>query len=361
MRYKIISVILILLIRGKSYSQDIDYLSEFNKVLNSEYSVGYSKKRIESKSKRGNSINFLELGYYINSNNIILNKDNSYVVIQNIISSSLRSSDLYKWIVTSVSESHSNYSEKGKEFMLYEGYLFRYIAEFQYYFPNIPLKDFYFSKKNFNKWYDRSIARHNDASSLFGLRLHIGSHWATIALYLIELDPQNKELYKSFIDKYDSQLKKSLEIIKVDNNECYVWNSTYPEKFVNNLKNRNIGEIVQDVSHGSHIVQYVIDSYKLGSEVWTETDLRRFANTLKYIIWQDRLNPSDNVDGTYKTGISTSGWKQSDGWMKLINVLNDKELFDIYDAFYKNNINNINKNYPYIQFFANMAIFQSNN
>lgn len=44
-----------------------------------------------------------------------------------------------------------------------------------------------------------------------------------------------------------------------------------------------------------------------------------------------------------------------------MNILSDKELFDIYDAFYKNNINNINKNYPYIQFFANMAIFQSNN
>ena len=108
-------------------------------------------------------------------------------------------------------------------------------------------------------------------------------------------------------------------------------------------------------------MQYVIDSYKLGSVVWTETDLQCFTNALKYIIWQDRLNPSDNVDGTYKIGLSTSGWKQSDGWMKLTNVLNDKELFDICDAFNKNNINNINKNYPYIQFLANMTKFQSNN
>ncbi|WP_277632263.1 hypothetical protein [Avrilella dinanensis] len=361
MRYKIISVILILLIRGKSYSQDIDYLSEFNKVLNSEYSVGYSKKRIESKSKRGNSINFLELGYYINSNNIILNKDNSYVVIQNIISSSLKNESQYKWIVTSVSESHSNYSEKGKEFMLYEGYLFRYIAEFQYLYPNRFLSDPDFTKNNFFKWYDRSIEKHRDASSLYALRLHIGSHWATVAAYLTKLDSTNTKIYKSFIDEYDKQLKKSLKIVKVNGNECYIWNSTYKENFTNNLKNRKKQTIIQDVSHGSHIVQYVIDSYKLGSSSWSKKDLERFANTLKYIIWKDKSKPSDNVDGTIGAESTGSGWKQSDGWMKLMNVLNDEELYEIYDNFYNENINKINMNYPYIQFLANMAVYQQNN
>jgi len=35
--------------------------------------------------------------------------------------------------------------------------------------------------------------------------------------------------------------------------------------------------------------------------------------------------------------------------------------YEIYNNFYNENINKINMNYPYIQFLANMAVYQQNN
>lgn len=342
----------------KICSQSLDYGSEFSKVFEADYSVGYSEKRISAKSKRNNAHHFLEIGYFINANNIMGNKENSYEIIQNIINSVPQNQ--YKWIVTSISRNDRNYGQKGKEFMLFEGYMFRYIAEFQYRFPDMALKDPNFVRNVFSKWYKESQGRHGDASSLYGLRLHIGSHWATVASYLSKMDPENQQMYKTFIDTYDAQLKKSLKIIEVNGKECYVWNSTYADSFVNNLKNRKKEIHVQDVSHGNHVVQYVIDSYELGSDTWTKRDLELFANTLKEIIWKDKSRPSDYVDGTFSDGGSKTGWKQSDGWMKLMLVLGDSELFDIYDAYYRANTKQVNTNYPNIQYFAIMALYQQN-
>jgi len=360
MRSKI--VFLLCLVYLNAQAQRIDYLSKFENTLSAGYSEAYSQKRISSKSTRGNSIFFLEIGYYLNSNNMLGKQDISYKVIQNIIESSTSHNNQYRWIVKDVSPQSRNFSQKGKEFPLYEGYLFRYIAEFQYLYPNKILYDPHFARSNFLKWYNRSLADHGDASSLYGLRLHIGSHWATTAAYLLKIDSENARTYASFIDLYDKQLKKSLKIVNVRGNECYIWNSTYNDRFTNVLKKRKKEAIIQDVSHGNHIVQYVVDSYKLGSSSWTKKDLERFANTLKFIIWQDRSKPSDNVDGTYdsETKVS-SGWKQTDGWMKLMNILDEKQLFEIYDSFYNTHSRKLNTNYPYLQYYANMAIFQKNN
>src|SRR5699024_6634937 len=237
------------------FSQTQDYLFKFNDVLNAKYSIGYSKKRIDSKSKRNNAHHFLEIGYFINANNLLGNKDISYEIIQNIIKSSTKKNGEYSWIVTDISPNDRNFSQKGKEFMLFEGYMFRYIAEFQYLYPNKILEDPSFVKEIFFKWYEKSNNSHGDASSLFGLRLHIESHWATVASYLTKLDPENASIYKGVIRKFDDQLRKSLKLIKINGKECYIWNSTYPDKFVNNLRKRNIEPRVQDVSHGNHIVK----------------------------------------------------------------------------------------------------------
>jgi len=361
MRNKTNILFIIIVLFGLNVNgQSIDYLDEFNKVLNSNYSTGYSEKRINAKSKSGNAIFFLETNYFINANNIQGNKEVSRKIIQNIIdSSSIDAENRYTWLVTDVSPENKNFSQKGKEFLLYEGYVFRYIAEFQYRYPEATLSDKHFVKKVFFKWKKRSSMNHGDMSSLYGVRFHIGSHWATVATYLTKTDSENKELYQSFIDEYDKQLKKSLKVVKIDGAECYVWNSTYQEKYTNLLNRRsNEDYIIQDVSHGNHIVQYVIDSYNLGSDVWKKKDLERFANTLKYIIWKDKNKPADRVDGSFSNAM---GWKQSDGWMKLMVILNDKELFEIYDSFYKNNSNKVDKFYPNLQYFANMAIYQKNN
>lgn len=352
---------MIMLLCIKASAQQVSYLSQLNKTLKSEYSTDYSEKRISSKSKRANSIFFLEIGYFINSNNIVGNKDISYDIIENIIQSSPKNGNQYKWTVKDVSSTSQNYSQKGKEFMLYEGYMFRYIAEFQYKYPDKKLSDPDFVKDTFFKWYNQSKKQFGDASTLYGQRLHIGSHWATVAAYLSKIDSKNKKQYSSFVDAYDKQLKKALKIVNVNGKECYTWNATYSESFTNLLKKKKKETLVQDVSHGNHVVQYVIDSYNLGSDMWTKKDLERFANTLKYLIWKNESAPSDLVDGTSSKDkhAKGTGWKQSDGWMKLMVALNDKKLYEIYDAFYKKESSKVNKFYPNIQYFAVMSLYQT--
>lgn len=342
-------------------SQSLNYSKEFINVLDAGYSVGYSEKRIASKSKRKNSHNFLEIGYFINANNIRGNKEASHRVIQNIINYAPKDNNQYKWIVTEINNNDRNVAQKGKEFMLFEGYMFRYIAEFQYQYPDMTLADTDFVESVFSKWYNESVRRHGDASSLYGLRLHMGSHWATVASYLVKLNPSKEAFYRDFIDVYDRQLKKSLKIREVNGKKCYVWNSTYVDKFVNNLKKRKNEVIVQDVTHGNHVVQYVVDSYRLGFGTWTKQDLEMFANTLKEIIWKDKKRPSDFVDGSFSDTGSHTGWKQSDGWMKLMVLLDDRELFNIYDNYYRANSKQVNTFFPNIQYFAVMEAYQRNN
>lgn len=347
---------------GDLYGQT-NYRQKYNEtLLNSKVDGNIGSIKMLSLNK--NVLAFMEIGYFINGHNISANYAHIDGVINNVISvGKEKRGTNYKWIVTKVAPSNGNYSMKGKEFILFEGYLFRYIAQYQYLNPTNKISDPDFVKNIFLKWYNRSMEQNGDASTLYGIRLHMGSHWATVAAYLTKLDPKNQALYKSFVSIYDEQLKKSLKVVIHEGKECYVWNSTYKDGFTNVLKKRKKEVAIQDVSHGNHIVQYVVDAYNLGFDSWTKKDLERFANTLKYLIWNNKSKPSDYVDGTYSntSGIKGMGWKQSDGWMKLMVVLKDRELFTIYDNFYKKNSSKINKFYPNLQYFANMALYQKQN
>lgn len=345
----------------KGYSQKINYKAEFDNVLHSEYSVGYSYNRILAKAHRNNSHHFLEIGYFINANNILGNTEISFEIIQSLIKSAKKSNDgYYRWNAK-INSNDRNYSQNGKEFMLFEGYLFRYIAEFMYYNQQLVFEDPQFIRNVFLKWYSHSIELHEDNSSFYGLRLHIGSHWATVAMYLTKLDPANISIYESYLNQYNKQLRESLNVVMYNNIECYVWNSTYISNPVNNIKNRNIKPQVQDVSHGNHIVQYVFDAYRLDIGGWTEKDLLRFLNTLKEVIWNDEKKPSDYVDGSYNHSNIKTGWKQSDGWMKLMLHFKNYALYEHYDSYYSNNKKKVNTHYPNIQYFAIMAKFDDLN
>lgn len=53
-----------------------------------------------------------------------------------------------------------------------------------------------------------------------------------------------------------------------------------------------------------------------------------------------------------KKGVKNTGWKQSDGWMKLINY--NSSLKNIYNLYYKINKNKINKSSIGLQYIANL-------
>src|SRR5690606_6428221 len=180
------------------------------------------------------------------------------------------------------------------------------------------------------------------------------ANWDVVSLYLSKYY-HNKD-YVSFYSEFDEQLKKALDVVVKQGYDCYVWNSTYPMLFTSKLKRiKSYDALVQDVTHGNHVINYVITSHELGVGVWTKDDLRKFANTIKYIVWNPKSESfSDNVDGTniYGTSLSKTGWRQSDGWMKLIKY--DSKLKSIYLNFYKGNKSLVDSSSLGLQFISNL-------
>ncbi|ETZ24552.1 hypothetical protein [Pedobacter sp. V48] len=354
------------------------FKSRFNNTLNSGNSYN-SKIRIKKYSTDGNTYNFLLLGYYLNANNMMYKSTNdiSYLennadVIKGIRESGLQNpkngnSASYRW-TAKIKSNQSNYSKNNQEFILYEGYVFRYIAEYYYLVSKLPNKsglevDVDFIKADFFKWYKLSMSSFGDDSLLQSLRTHMGSHWATLAMYLYILDNNDadKIIYKKVYSKYSNSLRANLKVVDLDGKKGYIWNSTWDKPFTKYLvdKSKKTKSEIQDVSHGNHIVQFVLDSYELHLNDWSLTDIQYFANTLKYRIWDDNLNKfSDNVDGTSLVGkYKGSGWKQSDGWMKL--MMYDRTLYPIYKKFYLKNASIIDSSSLNLQFYSNFTKYEN--
>ena len=321
----------------------------------------YSYKEIFKFSKSNNAYNFIAIGYFINANNIMYKKtkDKKYLeynitVIESMILKNNKANYIKNKWVMNVSSKNQNSVVNGKEHLISEGYFFRYLGEFL----DILKKDKIYTEYHttileslvysFNKWEDKS------KSSLFHQRFHIGANWAVVSLYLDKFT--NEQKYKDFYKTFDSQLKKALTKIILNGKECYVWNSTYPEKFTKSLKNlKKYPTKIQDVTHGNHVVNYIITSYNLNIGVWNREDLSTFGNTVKYIIWNSQTKSfSDNVDGTQSANgeTKTTGWKQSDGWMKLVPY--NKSIKNIYELYYKENKEKINKSSLCLQYLANL-------
>ncbi|MNR38886.1 hypothetical protein D3C85_1570330 [compost metagenome] len=81
--------------------------------------------------------------------------------------------------------------------------------------------------------------------------------------------------------------------------------------------------------------------------------MKKFSNTIVEIVWKNNKF-SDNVDGTksFSKELINTGWKQSDGWMKLIPYNSKLEL--IYSNYYKNNASKVNTSTYALQFIANL-------
>jgi len=341
----------------------IDYNTLFRSSITSPQSDYYYGKMYRN-AESGNAMRFLEMGYFVNAINeyYYRTNDKQYFVhnaelIEKLKSSSEKLDVGNKWIVNFSRKSDTNYEMLNKEFILYEGYLFRYLAQYIYITDQIGQLNFEnlkFVKENFDKWANRNEAKYGDMGEMYGLRLHMGSHWATVALYLYMISKESK--YKDFYDSFNSELKRALKVNTVKGNACYIWDSTYPIRFNALLKqkNRKYSVVKQDVSHGNHIVQFILDSYRCKQGGWTREDIDRLCNTLKFIIWVNPKVPTDNVDGSVNNAklLHKTGWKQTDGWMKLIQY--DGSLKTIYDNYYRHNKSQINKFNPFPQFYVNM-------
>lgn len=336
-------------------------IAKYNTDLSSSKNFGTQK--MEALSKNKNTYDFMALGYFINANNnmYLKTKDKKYIdnnisIIKPILLDD-NSNSAYKknvWLMN-VGKENQNAAVNGQEHLISEGYFFRYVGEFLDIISKNSLHENYQNsilnglKYSFNKWKDKSFGKYGDYSMLFHQRLHTGANWAVVALYLIKYDTSNKNTYSVFVTLFDKELKKALIVNRSSSGVIYyTWNSTYPDKFCKALQQiKNYKSVVQDVSHGNHVVLYLIKAKELNNENWKNFNFSYLSNTLKLkILKTDSI--ADNVDGSTDSSVKNTGWKISDGWMKLIYY--DKSLYPLFDKSLKNYQNKINNSVLELQF-----------
>ncbi len=327
------------------------YIKTADAEIASPYTNGQANQELYAKEDN-NSKMFILISYNIDGRNLLYKATGNFKYLEQ-----------NHRIISNIFESGSHsgtfiWKEKGtnKEVLLWEGYLFRYIAEYAYIVSRlaqperrkleIPIE---YIEKEFMKWYNRSMAKYGDDSELHHFRTHIGSHFAVVAMCLYKLsnNAANRMIYKNFYEKYDNALRQNIKTVKAGGHDCFEWNMTWdtPYTFDQSTTFRKIYDahkkpqvIIQDVSHGNQVVAYIMTSYQLGLNNWTRADMQILANTLKYRIWNERTKKfSDNIDGSASTdaAIKNSGKNQADGWMKLIQY--DPSLISLYDKAYESN------------------------
>jgi len=348
--YKIISLISIALtfLNLRSFGQNFDhYYKNKLEITLGEKGGKNNPDYLLNLAKVGNPNNFLVISYFINSNNVNYQRtrDNKYLnynlkLLKVLASSGEKVNKSNKWVAR-VSKKDINYKMDGKEFMLYEGYLFRYVLEFLYISKqNISASDrsliLQFCETNFLKWHNRSIDQHGDLSLFLGARIHMGALWGNTALFLKNMSDNSAVRMKAsqVYSLFNKALKNNLKVYKSGNYSCYVWNSTYDVDLTKYLssdsfRSWNKNAEIQDISHGNHIIQFVIDCVKQNEKGWSNRDLAFFSNTLRFNLWnKSSFNSLVNGGKATSPELFKSFWKVSDGWMKLIQY--DSSLKSIF-------------------------------
>lgn len=317
------------------------------------------KTTAEEASRSSNSYKLMNLRKTLASLNAILSIEEDERVIQEeieIIDNLLHTAQISKNIKGNKSSykdefkgwvSLKNNGTLNQEVPLYESYSFFYITQFLYYLKMYKWPDravqnkiwfdetISFIEKNiWDKWYVRSLKpKGNHYWYFLRGRTHMGAHWAGVAMYLgnlttnQEVQRQTNELQR----QYDLLLKRNLRLV----NNKYVWNSTYDDvqgTYATAVK----PAIIQDVSHGNHVVSYIVAAYEFGSKTWTKKDIGYLANTLKYNMYNKEHNYfKDNVDGSEDA--NRPGWGNfiADGWAKLGYY--DKGVYEILQHFEESN------------------------
>lgn len=342
----------LLLFQCKAHKNIVE--SRLGKLFSISEIARYYNEAIEFSSS-GNAYHLLELRSHLGANNAIIekHKDNiiieyQFTLIENIVKAAKPSREIQNnqspfqdnfmtWISTKEDRVFKY------EVPLYESYSFFYITQFLYYTKlngwNNDSDDNQERWKSllsfvedhiWTKWYTRSMHTYgNNYRYFLRSRTHMASHWAGVAMYLNYLSKDNeiKKQTEYLVDQYDILLKRNLKIV----DRSYVWNATY-DNVQNTYATKARGDIVQDVSHGNHVVSYIIAAYEFGNENWSREDIMLLSSTLKNIVFDNQSNTfRDNVDGS--SNRSRPGWGSflADGWVKL--AIYDEEAKMIFIRF----------------------------
>lgn len=360
------------------YSQSAkEFLIKYESVVNSNDKQN-SYDRVLRNSKNGNSWYFMFICEVIDANNTMYKTTGDVKYLKHNfdyilgILNTARTQGTLEMAWRSESQNEHNKQVDNQEVLLFEGYIFRYIAETYYLVSNLDGGNrnalqlpVYELDNTFMKWYNRSIEEFGDASDVYRNRTHIAALWANTALFLSKISHNLDyvKIYEDFYKGFDKALRANLKKETEGGKVYYLWNSTFDKPFTNQLKNAGkYAARIQDVSHGNRVIQYVISSYELGVGEWTKEDLLLFANTLTYSVYENGATKlPDNIDGTNISAdqFANTGWKQADGWIKL--MMYDKEIYPLMIENYKAHQKTIDANSSNLQFYANFYSFLVNN
>ena len=218
------------------------------------------------------------------------------------------------------------------EALLYEGYIFRFITQFIYNlheegWVNLSAENqswydqtLQFIEKNvWEKWITRSNEINKKPYTIFlRTRTHTSSHWAYMGLFLEEItaDPVIRQQCIELYNMYDLLLKRNLKSNPTVP-QAYVWNCSWDD--VSGTQANVVNDVVlQDVSHGNHVLSYLTAAKKMGSSNWSDSEMDSLCNTLKLVVYnKETISFADMVDGS--ASISRPGWgnNQAEGWIKL--------------------------------------------
>lgn len=340
-----------------TFTQPATLPSYFVKLFDRDKANILYKKSIDY-SIGANAHEFMNLRAYLGANNALISASPDLEIIEYqriLIENIIKTASISK----NIPNNHSPFKDKyrgwisliknntyNKEVILYEGYSFFYITQFLFFLQenhwvNLSSENakwwhetLSFLEQNiWTKWLTRSraINKNNYRYFLRG-RIHIASHWAGIAMYLKSMTTDS--LIKRDCDKlqqeYDLLLKRNLKP-----NPLYpsasCWNATY-----DNTEGTDAVKIdpcvMQDVSHGNHVVSYIIAAYEMGDTNWGREDIDKLCNTVKFVLYnKDNKTFSDNVNGS--PDASRPGWGNfvADGWVKLADY--DTEVRAIFKNF----------------------------
>ena len=278
--------------------------------------------------------------------------------------------DFYGWANKNPNfEKRKSGGQHLQEIPLFESYLFRYLAKMSYLVKtDAGLKaDSEFIKRadklsdfvktnGWDKWYQRGEKQRPGCFPyLFRQRTHMTSHWAIVALYLRELSNSEAEKanYSKFLSLFDQQLKDNFRVGK---NDAYVWNMTWDSAwpFGTACNKAPKSSIIQDVSHGNNVVTYVVEAHDLSKSVWSDVDIQRLANTVKYVLYNAEKNGfNKDLKGVFAAN-SSSCVGLSDGFVKLARY--DAQLVDLFEKVSNGNLSNAKFSLDEPQFIAELTL-----
>lgn len=260
-----------------------------------------------------------------------------------ISSNPVRFRDEYRGWVNINPLRRSNGGHHLSEVPLFESYLLKYLIKMSYLIESSAILSSnldilrrgriiktFVEVHGWEKWFVRGerVSR-GCFVYLFRNRTHMTAHWATVALYLREMTTHSSKRgqYDEFLFMYNSQLRLNFNL---SDKEAYIWNMTWDFRwpYGKGCFDSERKGLIQDVSHGNHVVAYIVESYELKDGFWSTEDIQRLANTVKYHIYDRQENRFyGDLRSKYVPRVA-GGIELADGFLKLSRY--DKNLFLIF-------------------------------